>query len=219
MLWLLVGAEEPTDEWVDVRLALVMDSTVTLRDSTPHVQALVVGRARELLKLYTELPVIRRVVPGDTPDQVALELHPEDVILPGNVSAKVVNISPRAVQLRFAVTEARRVPVRAEVQVAADSGLHLTGAPRLVPESVTVRGARGAVRAIDIVPTARAYILVRDTATTRAVSLDTAGLRVRVTPAEVRVHVSAARDTVIPPPPARDSTHRQPPVATTPRRP
>jgi hypothetical protein len=208
VLWLMVGAEEPTDEWVDVRLALVMDSTVALRDSAPRVQALVVGRARELLKLYTELPVLRRVIPANTADDVTLELHPEDVILPGNVSAKVANINPRTLQLRFVVRETRRVPVRSEVHVSADSGLHLTGDPRLQPESVTVRGARDAVRAIESVPTQPTHIYVRDTVTVHSVPLDTMGLRVRITPAQVQVHVTAARDTAVVP--ARDSTVRPP---------
>jgi hypothetical protein len=213
----MVGAEEPTDEWVDVRLALVMDSTVALRDSAPHVQALVVGRARELLKLYTELPVIRRVIPDDTPDDITLELRPEDVILPGNVSAKVANISPRAVPLRFRVVESRKVPVRSHVQVATDSGLHLTGAPRFQPESVVVRGARATVRAIESVPTERTYIYVRDTIITRAVPLDTTGLGIRVTPAEVRVHIAAARDAALPATP--DSTRRAPIPSPATRRP
>lgn len=209
ILWLMVGTEEPTNEWVDVRLALALDSTVALRDSAPQIQALVVGRARELLKLYTGLPVIHRVIPGNIPDEVTLELRPEDVMLPGNVSAKVTNIAPRTVHLRFHITESRRVPVRARVQVAADSGLRVTGQPDVTPESVLVRGPREVVRTVAYVPTQPAHLDVRDTATTRTVQLDTTGLGVRVTPAEVRVRVSAARDTVVPPAPppplARDS--------------
>ncbi len=195
VLWLVVGTEEPSNKWVDVRLALVLDSNVTLQDTLPHVQALVVGRERELLKLYAEQPVIRRVVTSNTPDAVTLELRPEDVILPANVTARVTDVRPNALPLAFTVTLHRRLPVRPSLQVSADSGLRLIEPPRVDPESVDVRGPRAAVRTLEAIPTERTILVVRDTIMTRLVPLDTAGLGVQVSPAEVRVHVSALRDT------------------------
>jgi hypothetical protein len=202
VLWLMVGAEEPTDEWVDVRIALVMDSTVALRDSTdlPRVQALVVGRARELLQLYTERPVIRRMVTADTPDAFTLDLRPEDVILPANVTARVTDVRPRSIPLSFSVTASRRVPVRSAIRATADSGILITGNPRIDPESVMVRGSRSAVRGLSAVPTERVVLVVRDTIGSRMIRLDTTGLGVTVTPAEVRVRVPAMHDTTPPPP-------------------
>lgn len=200
VLWLAVGAEEPTDEWVDVRLALALDSTVALRGPAPRVQALVVGRARELFKLYTEPPVIRHVITADTPDQITLELHPEDVILPSNVTARVTDVRPRAVPISLLVADVRRVPVHPVLQVTADSGILIIGPAEVAPESVTVYGPRAAVRGLGSVDTERATIVVHDPNGSYLVRLDTTGLGLRVTPAEVHVRIPAVRDTTPPAP-------------------
>lgn len=199
VLWLVVSAEEPTEEWVDVRLALIMDSTVALRDSLPNVQALVVGRGRDLLKLYAETPVIRRVVGRDTPESVVLDLRPNEVDVPNNIDARVRDIRPRQVELKFAVAESRYVPVRLALDVVADSGVRLTGPPRADPDSVLVRGPRTAVHDVVEVRTVRQRLVVHDTLS-RAVPLDTAGLGVHVMPDAVRIRtpitvIRPARDT------------------------
>jgi hypothetical protein len=194
VLWFIVGAEEPTEEWVDARLVLVMDSTVQLRDSVPRVQALVVGRGRELLKLYAARPVIRRVVSADTPDDVSVELRPGDVDLPSNLEARVRDVRPRLITLRLQVEARRRVPVRSALDLSAERGVRITGGPRFEPESVEVRGPRGDVRAVVSVPTLRAGVVVSDS-TPHVVALDTSRLRVRVVPSRVRVRVPMERDT------------------------
>jgi hypothetical protein len=219
VLWFIVGAEEPTEEWVDARLVLVMDSTVQLRDSIPRVQALVVGRGRELLKLYAARPVIRRVVSADTPDNVNVEFRPSDVDLPSNIDARVRDVRPRSITLRFQVQAQRRVPVRSALDLSAGPGIRITGQPRFEPDSVEVRGPRDDVRAVSSVTTTRARIIVTDT-TPRIVALDTARLRLRVVPSRVRVRVPAERDTMLdtagavsaggPRPPVSDSARRSP---------
>jgi len=192
VLWLAVSAEEPTEEWVDVRIALVHDSSVTLVDSVPPVQALVVGRGRDLLKLYSTLPVLRRVIDADTATRITLSLRPGDVDLPSNVDARVRDVRPAAIGLRVRITESRRVPVRSAVEIAADSGLRLVGPPNVEPESVEVRGSREAVRKLNAVYTERRQIEVYDTVTDVLVPVDTAGLRMRVTPPQVKLHILAA---------------------------
>lgn len=192
VLWLAVSAEEPTEEWVDVRVALVHDSSVTLVDSVPPVQALVVGRGRDLLKLYSTLPVLRRVIDADTATRITLSLRPGDVDLPSNVDARVRDVRPSAMSLRVRITESRRVPVRSAVEISADSGLRLVGPPNVEPESVEVRGSREAVRKLSAVYTERRQIEVHDTVSDVLVPVDTAGLRMRVTPPQVRLHILAA---------------------------
>lgn len=192
ILWLVVSAEQPTEEWIDVRLALIADSSVTLRDSLPEVQALVVGRARDLLKLYSEPPVLRHAVGADTPDRAVIDLRPNDVDVPGNVDARVRDVRPRQLTLRVVVTEARRVPVRLAVDVVADSGQRLAGLPRVEPESVLVRGPRAVVRQLQAVSTVHDRLVIRDT-TAQVVALDTARLGVRVTPPQVRVSATLVR--------------------------
>lgn len=209
VLWLAVSAEEPTEEWVDVHLAIEADSNIVVLDSLPHVQALVVGRGRDLLKLYTTMPVLRRVLRADSGSRALVELRPGDVDLPSNVDARVRDVRPGSVTLRLRVLDTRRLPVRAAFGVSVDSGYHLAGTPRVEPESVTVRGPSTVVRALAGVSTSRQMLMAHDTGSAFTVSLDTAGLGAAVLPTQVRVHVSAARDSV----PARpgDSTRRAPP--------
>lgn len=192
VLWLAVSAEEPTEEWVDVRVAMVHDSSVTLVDSVPPVQALVVGRGRDLLKLYTTLPVLRRVIDADTAARITLSLRPGDVDLPSNVDARVRDVRPSAMTLRVRITESRRVPVRSAVEISADSGLRLVGPPNVEPDSVDVRGSREAVRKLSAVYTERRQIEVHDTVSDMLVPIDTAGLHMRVSPPQVRLHILAA---------------------------
>ncbi len=206
VLWLAVSAEEPTEEWLDVRVALIHDSNVTLLDSAPPVQALVVGRGRDLLKLYTTLPVLRRSIEADTATRLTLNLRPTDVDLPSNVDARVRDVRPAVLTMHVRITEARRVPARSAIVVSADSGFRVLGAPIIDPESVVVRGPRDAVRKVSSVFTERRQISVHDTITDIVVPIDTAGLPMRVTPPEVRLHIVAARDVAAPP--ARDTTRR-----------
>src|SRR5574340_1118052 len=161
ILWLVVSAEQPTEQWVDVRLALVADSSVAVHDSLPDVQALVVGRARDLLKLYSEPPVLRRTIGPDTPDRAVLDLRPNDVDVPGNVDARVRDVRPRQITIRVAVTETRRVPIQLALDLVADSGHRLAGSPRVEPESVLVRGPRAIVRTVSVVRTVRDRLVVR----------------------------------------------------------
>jgi len=194
VLWLAVSAEEPTEEWVDVRVALVHDSSVTLVDSVPPVQALVVGRGRDLLKLYTTLPVLRRVIEADTATRITLSLRPGDVDLPSNVDARVRDVRPSGMSVRVRITESRRLPVRSAVELTPDSGFHVLGVPNVEPDRVDVRGPREAVRKLTAVYTERRLVDVHDTVTDIIVPVDTAGLRMRVSPPQVKIHVLGARD-------------------------
>ncbi|MGH7719107.1 MAG: hypothetical protein ACREON_09725 [Gemmatimonadaceae bacterium] len=112
VLWLVVSAEEPTEEVVPVRVLLALDSQVTMRGPTPQARALVVGRGRELLKLYASPPVVRRAIGADVSETLTMELRPADVDIPPGVDARVRDVQPRTLVLRFDVTERRAVPVR-----------------------------------------------------------------------------------------------------------
>lgn len=104
VLWVIVRSEEPTEAWVDVRLALSLDSTVTLVGPPPVVQALISGRGRELLKLYSARPVVRRSV-GD--DDSVFAVHPADVFTSNEADVKVLDVRPHLVRLPLG-----RVPAR-----------------------------------------------------------------------------------------------------------
>lgn len=112
MLWLVVSAQESAEAFVPVRLELMADSSVQLVGPLPEVEALVVGRGRELLKLYARRPVIRRTIRADVGDRLALRLRLDDVDVPAGIEARVREVRPRLLSLRLRRTA---VPsVRAE---------------------------------------------------------------------------------------------------------
>ena len=85
-------------------------------------QALVAGSPKELIKLNSNLPVIRRSISSAAPDTLVVDLRPQDVILPEGVDAVVRVVAPRSVTLRFESTWSRKVPVRSAIDVATSNG-------------------------------------------------------------------------------------------------
>ena len=192
VLWLVVSAEEPSEELVPVRLELITDPHVSLRGQPEQVRALVVGRGRELIKLFASPPVVRRVISADVPQRYTLELRPTDVDLPSGVEARVREVLPRSIVLVFDVTAERNVPVRSELRVRAVDGWRVAGQPRFEPESVRVTGPRAAVDSVTSVPTETIELIVNETSRP-TVALDTSLAGVRITPERVRVRVPVAR--------------------------
>jgi hypothetical protein len=191
VLWLVVSAEEPSEELVPVRLEASFDTSRVLTSPRPIVRALVAGRARELLKLYEIRPIVRRTVTDDAPDSVAIELRPADVYIPPDIDAVVRDVQPRSLVLVFDVTTSRRVPVTNAVRVVVDAGTaQMRRLTTLVPDSVTVTGPRRAVNAVSSVRTVEQTVTVRDSGEF-VVPIDVKSLAsgVRVKPAEVRVVV------------------------------
>ena len=183
VLWLVVSAEEPTEEVMGVRFEPALDSGVVISGEMPNVRALVLGRGREILKLYNAAPVIHRRVRSGLRDSVRIELGPADVDLPAGVSATVRDVRPRVITLRL-----RRVAPLLPSDTTTDF--------YLAPESLD--GGR----------TARADTVSRDSLTD-----STAGDDVRRIPAQVpagpggrRTARSSSTATI----PRPDSTPRRP---------
>ncbi len=208
VVWLVVSGERPTEMVVPVRVEIGVDTSVTLRGRTPEVRALVVGRGRDLMKLWDTPPTISQRLGSDVPDSLVIMLEVNNVELPPGVAGIVRDVQPRSLRLYFDVQTKRFVPVRSALRVRADSGFRVTGPVQVEPTRVQLIGERRAVRAIDTVVTASIDLVVRDTAP-MTVALDTAGMGVRVSPAFVRVRVPLV---AVEPPSA-------PPVAGTRRRP
>ena len=191
VLWMVVRVKEPSDEFVPVRFEPILDSSLTLRGQRPTVRARVIGSGQDLLKLYQNPPVIRKLIDGDVPDELHLDLAPEDVDIPTDVPVIVRDVQPRAVTLRFESQARRMVPVRSALRFLADSGI-LTGPPRFEPDSVTISGDRRLVGKLDAVSTVANDIVVRE-AMDVVVPLDTSSLGVRVSPSSVKVSVQVRR--------------------------
>ena len=194
VLWLMVSAEEPTQQVVPVSFRLLPDTMLTLATSPPEVRALVIGRARDLLQLYSTPPVIRRLVTADVSDTVTIELRPEDVDLPADVDAIVRDVQPRRITLRFSPMMQRELPVQSLLTIIADSGYLIVGPPRLDPARVTVVGDRRVIPTLVAIPTVAGEVRVRDSAAVR-VPLDTSRLGVRAQPSSVLLRVPVIQDT------------------------
>jgi hypothetical protein len=207
VLWLVVSAEEPSEEVVPVRLEASFDTGRVLTSDRPAIRALVAGRARELIKLYHTPPVVRRIVTDDAPDSVGVDIRLADVYIPPDVDAVVRDVQPRNLVLVFDVTSTRRVPVTSAVKVLVDTGAKALRASKmrlthLVPDSVTITGPRRLVNTVSSVSTVDQTVTVRDSGDF-LIPLDVkrlaAGLRVR--PTEVRLLVQMPPFTRV----ARDS--------------
>lgn len=134
VLWLVVSAEEPTEEVVPVRISAALDSGVVVEGEVPAVRALVMGRGRELLKLYTAPPVIYRRIRSGLRDSVRVEIGPADVDLPPGVTASVRDVRPRVVTFRLR----RTTPI-----AATDTASDVIRAPVLVDSAMIRDATRG----------------------------------------------------------------------------
>ncbi len=188
-LWFVVGAREPTEDLANVRFLPQLDSALALRDPTPPIRALVVGRPSEILKLSNTPLVIRRPIPGDAPDTLEIPLRASDIEIPEGVEVIVREVQPRTLTLRFETTASRRVAVRSRLQLPAQ----IVGLARVIlePDSVTVMGPRRVVRSFLSVATTRDTVDIDSIA--RVVDLDTAGLGVVVRPVQVKAIVRRIR--------------------------
>jgi YbbR domain-containing protein len=192
VLWFVINAKEPQLQLVPVRFTPVLDSSLVLRDPPPPLQAIVAGSPKELIKLTSNLPRIRRQITADSPDTLVIDLRPDDVTLPDGVDAVVRDVQPRSVTLRFESMWSRKVPVRSVVDVTAPGysgpvGLHFD------PESVQVTGPRHIVMGVASVRTVRTTISFPDSLP-HLIDIDTAGLNpaIHVRPAQVKAQLSTA---------------------------
>lgn len=196
VLWLVWSVREPAQEVIPVSFQPLLDPSLEMVGSVPPLRALVIGRGRELLKLYSTPPTLRKVIRAGVPDSFVVDLQPEDVDIPASVDVIVRDLQPRTVTLRFASTSRRLVPVRSALRLTAGPGLRMIGPAEFEPESVLVSGPRAAVGRLDSVRTVADARDVCDSARW-LVRLDTAGLAVSVRPATVQAHIPVVRDSIV----------------------
>jgi hypothetical protein len=198
LLWIVVSARQPTEGYVRVRITPTLDSSLALIGSPPEVQALVSGRTADLVKLYATPLVLRRTINGDVPDTLMLDVSAADVHVPAELSeaVHVLDVQPRVVMLRFESSVTRRIPVTNDgrVVVHADSltPVDSTRVDHLVfdPNWVRVTGPRRVVRRLRGIQPYALSIASGDTLP-HVADLDTAGIGVRVEPAQVKVRYRA----------------------------
>ncbi|MEO8561109.1 MAG: hypothetical protein ABI601_03480 [bacterium] len=192
LLWVVVGARQPTEGYVRVRVQPELDSSLVMIEGTAELRALVTGRAADLVKLYASPLVLRRRVGGDVPDTLVLDVSPSDVRIPPELSdaVRVIDLQPRNVVLRFESRSTRRVSVVSDgrILLLADSGARPASDVEFDPQTVRVTGPRRVVRSMRGIRPFSLSISTFDTLA-HVADLDTAGTGVRVEPMQVKVRV------------------------------
>lgn len=156
ILWAVVAAQEPTNQLVPVRLEVTPPAGRALASELPPIQALFAGTPRELLKLYSRPPIIRKVVPDTlTGSRYTIELSTADIRVIDEAAVNPTDIEPRIVPIRLDDVAERTVPVIPRISVAPDSGYRQFGSISVEPESVVVRGPEEAVRRTSSIFTVR----------------------------------------------------------------
>ncbi len=195
VLWAALSAEQPTAQFVPVRLDIQIPDNRILAQELPQVQAVVGGPPRELIKLYTNPPVLTKVVPDSaTGSTVTIDLSPQDVILQPDAEVTLQDILPRRLVVHLDDVRRRSVPVYSRGIIRAASGFVLLGVS-VVPESVVVIGPQAPVNRLG-----RLYTIpldlpdVRNTIR-RNVAIDTAALGV-VTLSQEQVEIEVRVDQI-----------------------
>lgn len=102
VLWFVVRGEESTEVMLYARFTPVVDPSLELTGEVPDsVQVLVSGRRREVLKLRTNPPIVRRRFDEATARRVRVSLQPADVEFPIGVDATARELRPTAITLNF----------------------------------------------------------------------------------------------------------------------
>ena len=195
LLWLIVSARQPTQGYVRVKVTPVLDSTLVLLEAPPQLQALVAGRAMDIVKLYADPPAVLRRIDGDAPDTLVLDVTPADVRLPAEFTNdfRILDVQPRSVTLRFGTRATRRVPVSSGGRILVKGTTSLSAADHVEfdPAMVRITGPRRVVRRIESIHPFSLSIVRGDTLR-HVADLDTTGLGVRVLPSQVKVMVRGA---------------------------
>ncbi len=194
VLWAAVAAEEPTTQLIPVHLVVQPPAGRMLRGSVPTVQAVYIGSTRELIKLYSSPPTVRKVIPDTlTGNRFELELAPQDLVTGKQINVRAEDIQPRSLLIQLDEVARRTVRVMPRVTVVPESGYAVLDGLTVAPSSVLVVGPDTALRQLHEVPTLPVALSGLTAPVRRRVRLDTAGLGpIRVTPDEVDVSVDVA---------------------------
>ncbi|HEU0052234.1 MAG TPA: hypothetical protein VFQ39_03610 [Longimicrobium sp.] len=190
LLWAVVSAEQPTSQWIPVRVAVAVTDPGWVLTGEPDprvVRVRFTGPGRELWELAVERPVLELRV-RTVGDARTFALDPSMVSIPQRLEVRATDVRPAVVRLPLERLATRDIPVRARISERSLQAYVVDDSVAVSPASVRLTGPEAAVNRIAQVAT-RAFEIVPDDSTfAREVELDTAGLAgVAVSPREVRV--------------------------------
>lgn len=198
-LWISVSAEEQASQWltVPVEVALLDPMQTLVQGPIPaQVEVRFTGPGRDLWELaITRPPLLLPVRDPDDDDQIFV-LDPEMVRVPQSLEVAARDVRPSSVRLVLRRTVRREVPVRVRLAGELPEGLVWLQPPRPGPERVELVGTREQVNAVDTVYTRPFAVGPTDSAFSRMLPLDTAGLG-EVALSSPRVRVAGRVDRVV----------------------
>jgi hypothetical protein len=189
LLWLVAAFEQPSTRLVRVQLQVEPPAGREVLEAPATAQALVVGPARELLKLSARaLTLTKTIADTVTARDVTLGLAPADIVLPREVDAEIRDVQPREVTVELDSVFQRLVPVRALLRGGGDPVQ--AGEVSVTPSVVRVSGPVDAVRRIPAVSTVPFDLPAGTGVAELQVALDTSlGRGVHVAPTDVLVRL------------------------------
>ena len=150
LLWLIVQARQPVQDYVTVRVMPTLDSSLVLLEQPGTLTALVSGRTVDIVKLRADPPAVYRIVDADAPDTLVLQVAASDVRVPADLAdyVHVLDVQPRTVALRFGTKATKRVPVNAGLDrvVVRAEPRYDRFTLQVDPSSVRITGPRQIVR-------------------------------------------------------------------------
>ena len=201
LIWAIVSAEQPTTQWIPVRVeAQVGDPDFVLAGppNPAQVQVRFSGPGRELWELALDRPRLVLSIP-DVGEQRNFPLEPRMVRVPAGLSVSVLEVRPQFTRLEMQRLASRVLPVRARIGAQSLQRYVIGDDLEIIPAEIRVTGPAEALAALDGLTTTRFEIVPDDTLFSQEVAIDTAGMeglsfnrtRVRVSGAvEVRAERS-----------------------------
>lgn len=191
LIWAVVSAEQPTTQWIPVRIeAHVRDPDFVLAGPPDPAQVRVrfSGPGRELWELALDRP--RLVLPvSEVGEQRTFPLEGGMVRVPPGLSVSVLEIRPQLTRLELQRLASRVLPVRARIGAQSLQRYVIGEDLEILPAEVRVTGPAERLAALDALTTQRFEIVPDDTTFSQEVRIDTAGME-DLSFARTRVRVS-----------------------------
>lgn len=160
-LWVIVSLTEEFDTTLDVPLSVELPPNLALARPIPQslrVRTLVTGWGLLKIRATGRMEsILRPLVPGSSGDsQLVMGFGLRDLLASVRtdvLDARQVNVTPDTLTLVFGPTGTKRVPLSPEVTINTRKGFQVIGRLQLLPDSVTLMGARNILADISSWPT------------------------------------------------------------------
>jgi hypothetical protein len=191
LLWVVVSAEQPTTQWIPVRIDPVVRDPEYVLSGGPDPAVVRVrfrGPGRELWELALERPVL--VLPlRDVGNARSFAVDPAMVSIPEGIrNVQATDVRPAVVRIDLQRLATRTVPVRPRIGTRSLQHYVVPDSPAVLPATVRLTGPEEALAQVESVPTRSFEIVPDDSTFSQRVFLDTTGLHgITVSQQEVRV--------------------------------